>query len=112
MLENIWSKPTLEWRPPLAIPNVPGVAQASPPKESLLLSSVFSPGWLAGLVTAVGIVVVAQNDPALETVRLLTGKLVTTAKEKAEVLKDFFASAFAGNLSSHPSPVAGPQGRN
>jgi len=40
-----------------------------------------------------------------------TGKLVTTDKEKAEVLK-FFASVFTGNLSSHTSRVDGPQDRD
>ena len=34
-----------------------------------------------------------------------TGKLVTVDEEKAEVLKNFYASALTGNLSSHISQV-------
>ncbi|KFR00948.1 hypothetical protein Y956_13862, partial [Nipponia nippon] len=37
-----------------------------------------------------------------------SGELVTTEEEKAEVLKNFFASVFTGNLSPHTSRVNGP----
>jgi len=41
----------------------------------------------------------------------MTGKLVTTDEEKVEVLKNFFASVFTANLSSHTSQVDEPQDR-
>ncbi|KFQ53833.1 hypothetical protein N334_03108, partial [Pelecanus crispus] len=37
------------------------------------------------------------------------GKLISTDKEKAEVLNNFFASVFTSNLSPHPSRIDGPQ---
>jgi len=37
------------------------------------------------------------------------GDLVSTGKEEAEVLHNFFASVFTGTLSPHPSRVHGPQ---
>jgi len=38
-----------------------------------------------------------------------TGNLVSTDEEKAEVLNNFFALVFTGNLSPQPSRVNGPQ---
>jgi len=43
---------------------------------------------------------VKESAPALMNA---TGKLATTDYEKAEVLNNFFASVFTGNLSSHTS---------
>jgi len=40
-----------------------------------------------------------------------TGDLVIWDTEKAEVLKDSFASVFTGNCSSHTAQVAGGTGR-
>jgi len=37
------------------------------------------------------------------------GNLVSTDKEKADILHNFFASVFTSNLSSRPSPVDGLQ---
>ncbi|KFR04018.1 hypothetical protein Y956_04669, partial [Nipponia nippon] len=48
---------------------------------------------------------VKESIPPL---RSSSGKLVTTDEEKAEVLKNFFASVFTGNLSPHTSRVNGP----
>ena len=39
------------------------------------------------------------------------GDLVTQGMEKAEVLNDFFASAFTGKGSNHTTQVAGCKGR-
>ncbi|KFR08823.1 hypothetical protein N306_10297, partial [Opisthocomus hoazin] len=53
---------------------------------------------------------VSQKKKVKESVpRLMskTGKLVTADEEKAEVLNNFFASVFTGNLSPHPSRVDG-----
>ncbi|KAK4825589.1 hypothetical protein QYF61_000678 [Mycteria americana] len=49
---------------------------------------------------------------SIPTLMNVTGKLVTTDEEKAEVLNNFFASVFTGNLSSHTSQVDGPQDRD
>ena len=39
------------------------------------------------------------------------GELVSTDKEKAEVLSNILASVFTGSLSPHPCRVYGPQDR-
>jgi len=41
-----------------------------------------------------------------------TGKLVTKREGKAEVLKDFFASVFTGNIFLHTFQVHGLQDRD
>jgi len=49
---------------------------------------------------------VSQKRKVKESVSSLmskTGKLVTMDNEQAEVLSNFFASVFTGNLSSHTS---------
>jgi len=43
---------------------------------------------------------------------LVTGDLVTTDMEKAEVLNNVFASFFTGNCPSHISGVPESQGRD
>ncbi|KFQ61696.1 hypothetical protein N334_12538, partial [Pelecanus crispus] len=56
---------------------------------------------------------VYQKRKVKESIPLLmnkNGDLVSTDEEKAEVLSNFFASFFNGNLSPHPSGVNGPQG--
>ncbi|KFQ59950.1 hypothetical protein N334_02077, partial [Pelecanus crispus] len=55
---------------------------------------------------------VSQKRKAKDHVPTLmnkNGDLVSTDKEKAEVLNSFFASVFTGNLSPQPSQVDGPQ---
>jgi len=41
-----------------------------------------------------------------------TGKLVAVDNEKAEILKNIFASVFTGSLSSHTSQAHGLPGRD
>ena len=47
----------------------------------------------------------------VDPLRKETGDLVTWDMERAEVLKDFFASVFTGKCSSHTTQVAEGKGR-
>jgi len=55
------------------------------------------------------VVLVKKSIPLPPTPMSKSSKLATTHKEKAEIVNNFLASVFTGNLSSHASRVHGLQ---